>query len=273
MYNWLYNFIAGIMIGTCMILPGVSGSVIAIMLGVYENVILLIGSGNSNYYKIKKLFPIALGAIIGIFIFGKVLLFFYNKYMYFMLYVFMGLMLGSIPILKREIALKKEKINFKILMLTFLLSLILFIIPKLFNFELNNLNFFNLFVGGFLYIIGKIIPGVSSSFFLMVLGLYNYFLEIITNPFNISINTIYYIIPFLLGMCLGFIIFIKIINYLLNNYFSKTYSGIIGFIMGSIVAIYPGIEFSIDFIISIILMMLSYAFVNELSKKSKKNDK
>lgn len=272
MHKWLYNFLSGIMIGTCMILPGVSGSVMAIMLGIYENVIFLISSNKSNIYKIKKLFPIAVGLIIGVFIFGKVLLFFYNKYTFLMLYIFMGLMLGSIPILKREINDKKEKIDLKILIESLILSLVLFLLPKIFNFEISkNLNFFNLFMGGFLYISGKIIPGISSSFFLMILGLYNYFLEIITNPFNITMEVVMCIIPFILGACIGFIIFIKLINYLLKNYFSKTYSGIIGFILGSIVAIYPGIELGLESIFAVTLMIFSYELVNNLSKKSQKN--
>lgn len=272
MNKLIYNFISGILIGTCMILPGVSGSVVAIMLGVYEEVILLISSNKSNFYKIKKLLPIAIGLLIGVFAFGKVLLLFYNKYTFFMIYIFMGLLLGSVPILKRELDEQNEKMNLKILSISLILSIILFLTPKIFNLEIsNNLTFFNLFLGGILYIAGKIIPGISSSFFLMILGLYNYLLEIITNPFSISINTIIKIFPFLLGAGLGFIFFIKLISYLLNNYFSETYSGIAGFIIGSVIAIYPGVEFSKNMVFALIFMIISYKIVNNLSKKSQKN--
>ncbi|MBQ9024659.1 MAG: DUF368 domain-containing protein [Bacilli bacterium] len=268
MNKFLYSFLSGILIGTCMILPGVSGSVVAIMLGVYEEIIFLLNSNETNRRKITKIFPIAFGILIGVFIFGKILLIFYNKYTFYMMYIFMGLILGSVPVLTREINEKNEKIDIKILAISFFISVILFIIPKIYNFEIsNNLNFINLFLGGFLYISGKIIPGISSSFFLMTLGLYNYLLELITNPFYLTLNKFISIIPFLLGAIIGFILLIKVINYLLNNYFSKTYSGIIGFIIGSILAIYPGIEINLNCMFAFILFLISFEFVNKLSKK------
>ena len=246
-----------------MILPGVSGSVIAIMLGVYEEIIFLLSSKEKNTIKIRKLFPLALGIIIGIFIFGKILLLFYNKYTFYMMYVFIGLILSSIPILVNEIKEKQEKINIKYLIISLILSLTVFAIPKLFRINIASTNNpIKLFFGGFLYIAGKIIPGISSSFFLMILGLYDYILNIITNPFSITIK----IIPFILGALLGLYIFIKLLNYLLKKHFSKTYSSVIGFILGSAFAIFPGFELNVKCIISIILMIVSYELVNKLSK-------
>ena len=265
MNNTLYSFLSGILIGTCMILPGVSGSVVAIMLGIYEEVIYLLNNKKSNLDKIKKIFPLAFGILIGVFIFGKILLVFYDKYTFYMMCVFIGLILGSIPVLIREIKDKNEKIDIKFLLISLIISLIIFLLPKVFNIKINNnLNFINLFIGGFLYIAGKIIPGISSSFFLMVLGLYEFFLNTITNPFNIKFINI---LPFILGIIIGLYIFIKLINYLLKNHFSKTYSSIIGFIIGSIFAIYPGFKFDTKSIIGFIFTLFSYELVNKLSKK------
>ena len=103
-------------------------------------------------------------------------------------------------------------------------------------------------LAGFLYISGKIIPGISSSFFLMILGLYDYILNIMSNPFLLTVIDLIRLIPFIIGVIIGFIILIKIINKLLSNYFVKTYSAIIGFILGSIIAIYPGFEFDKKYI-------------------------
>lgn len=269
MSNALYTMLSGVLIGTCMILPGVSGSVVAIMLGVYEWVLELLNNKDvRNSIKIKKLFPLALGIIIGVFIFGKILLIFYNNYSYEMMYIFIGLILGSIPALIREINQKNEKLNIKYLIISLVISIILFLTPKIFNVHIeNNLNFINLFIGGFLYIAGKIIPGISSSFFLMILGLYEYLLTIITNPLSMTLNKFITLIPFFLGVIIGLYIFVKLINYLLNKHFSKTYSTIIGFIIGSILAIYPGFELSIKGALSFILMIVSYVLVNKLSKK------
>lgn len=271
MYKGVYCFLSGILIGTFMILPGVSGSVVAIMLGIYQEVIFLFNSNKHIKYKIKKIFPLAIGIILGVFIFGKIILVFYNKYTFYMMYVFIGMILGSVPILVRDVKDKNGDVNIKYLLISFLVSIILFLLPKILNFELrDNLNFVTLFIGGFLYISGKIIPGISSSFFLMMLGLYNYFLELITNPFSLTMKKLFNIFPFLLGVILGLIIFIKLINYLLTNHFSKTYSAIIGFILGSVIGIYPGVDFSIYGIFALILMIFSFMFVNELSKNNQK---
>jgi len=268
MNNIIFDFISGILIGTCMILPGVSGSVVAIMLGIYDKVIILLNSNNNNIYKIKKLLPLCIGLLIGVFLFGNILLIFYNKYTFYVMYIFMGLILGSIPILFRELESKNKKINIFSLSISFIISLLLFITPKFINFEINNkFNFINLFFGGFLYISGKIIPGISSSFFLMVLGLYEYLLKIITNPFNIRLELLITLLPFFLGVIVGLYLLIKLINYLFKNHFSKTYSSIIGFILGSIIAIYPGIELSINGILAFILMIVSFELVNKLTKK------
>ena len=269
MNKTIYSFLSGILIGTCMILPGVSGSVIAITLGVYEEIIFLLSSKEKNIIKIRKTLPLAIGIIIGIFIFGKILLIFYNKYTFYMMYVFIGLILGSVPILVNEINERKEKINLKYLIISFIISTVIFILPKIYNINLasSSDNPIKLFLGGFLYIAGKIIPGISSSFFLMILGLYNYILTILTNPLSITIPKLLELIPFILGVLLGLYIFIKLLNYLLKNYFSNTYSVVIGFIIGSVISIFPGIELSIRSIISIILMVISYELVNKLSKK------
>ena len=268
MNKFIYNLISGILIGTCMILPGVSGSVMAIMLGVYEEVIALIGSRESNIFIIKKIFPIAFGILIGIFIFGRILLFFYNKYTFYMIYIFIGLLIASIPVLKTELDKKNEKVYINILLISLFISLLLFLIPKIIDLKVSsNLTFLNMFLGGFFYISGKIIPGISSSFFLMLFGLYNYILKIIINPFGITFNTVINLLPFLLGVIIGFIFFIKIINFLLKKYYPQTYSGIIGFIIGSIVAIFPGIDLNINTLYALVLSCLSFELVNILSKK------
>ena len=267
----LYLFLSGILIGTCMILPGVSGSVIAVMLGIYEKVILLFNSKTSICNKITELFPIALGVIIGVLLFGKILIIIYDRYTFYMMYIFIGLILGSVPILISEIEEKNDRLNKKCFIVSLIISIIIFILPKIFDYQISNkINSFNLFVGGILYIAGKIIPGISSSFFLMLLGLYSYLLKIITNPFNIRISDIISILPFIIGGVLGFIILIKLINHLLTKYFVRTYSCIIGFVIGSIFAIYPGIELNIKSIFAIVLMILSYKLINKLSKISQK---
>ncbi|MBO5182880.1 MAG: DUF368 domain-containing protein [Bacilli bacterium] len=267
------NFLAGILIGIGVVLPGVSGSVIAIMMGVYNDVICLLSDDNiKSFSKIIKLLPLIIGLLIGIIIFGNILLIFYEKFPFEIMYVFIGLILGGVPLLIKELDGKSgNKINLKYFFITLTCSILLIVLPEVLSFnnsEIKNIfNPFYLFIAGFLYISGKIIPGISSSLFLMMLGLYDYILSILANPFILSLNELIKLIPFFIGVIIGLIILIRIINYLLSNYFEKTYSAIIGFVVGSIFAIYPGFVFNIRGLIAFILMIISFKLINKMPKK------
>lgn len=267
----LYKLFSGVIIGVGVILPGVSGSVLAILLGIYDKVIYLLNDSKKRLLdKLKYLYPILIGLIIGIMLFGNILLILIQNYEVEVKYLFMGLILGGVPILKQEIEKKENsKINYKYLIITFIISLLLFIIPNfnIINNIKNSDSFFKMLIAGFLYIAGKIIPGISSSFFLMILGLYDYILNIMSNPFSLTFIDLIKLIPFIIGIIIGFIVLIKLINKLLSNYFVKTYSSIIGFVLGSIIAIYPGFKFNLEYILSILIMICSFSLVYKISQK------
>lgn len=267
----IHYFISGIIIGIGVILPGVSGSVIAIMLGIYDKIIYLLNDNQKKIIsKVVELLPVILGLFIGITIFGNILLVFMQKYEIQVRYLFIGLILGGVPVLKNEVDKKGNNlIKYKYVFITFVFSLLLFLLPnlKILANTGNSNSFFKMLVAGFLYIAGKIIPGISSSFFMMILGLYDYILNIISNPFLLTTYELVRLIPFFVGVLLGFIILLKLINYLLSNYFSETYSIIIGFVLGSIIAIYPGFKFQITYICSIVIMITAFCLTYKMSKK------
>jgi putative membrane protein len=272
----------GIVIGGGMILPGVSGGVLAVVLGVYEGML----DALANLFKdVRKntyfLGPLLLGVVIGVLLFGKVLFFVFDKYPMEAKYTFMGLILGGIPILFREIEKKGEKkVNMPMLFVTFMIAITLFVLGK----DTLNINFYSsidgdmlsnvlLFLTGLIFISGKIIPGISSSFMLMLIGMYQFLLNILNNPFGLSQNEYMQIIPFALGIIVGAVLLIKIIRFLLKNHFTTTYSAIIGFVIGSIAAIYPGFSFNHRGIISIILLIISFTISYKFSLTSQKDSK
>ncbi len=269
--NNIYLFISGIFVGSGVVLPGVSGSVIAIIMGIYDYIIFTLNNVKLNFKeKFLKLLPLLIGISFGVIVFGNILLILYDKFQYEMMYIFMGLILGEIPLLVSKVKKEKgEEINKKYVFISIFISVTLIILPKILNFNINNpFNPINLFFSGFLYIAGKIIPGISSSLFLMILGLYEYILNLISNPFSLTINQIILLIPFFCGILFGFLILIRLINYLFNRFFSKTYSVIIGFVIGSVFAIYPGVEINIRGFISIIFMIISFMITYKMSKKN-----
>ena len=122
------------------------------------------------------------------------------------------------------------------------------------NMIIGGNSFLKMFAAGLLFSFGKIFPGVSSSFFLIILGVYKEILVLFSNPTIIFSHLSYYF-PFILGGIIGLIIFIKLLNYLLIEKYDCLYSVLIGLMISSIIPIIPKFELSIYNIIGVIIMM------------------
>jgi len=278
--NQIKQLLIGIVIGGGMILPGVSGGVLAVVLGIYETMLDAIGHFFTNVKKnILFLAPLFAGLFIGVLLFGKVLYFVFDKYPMEAKFSFMGLILGGVPVLFREIGKKgNKKLNTPTFLISFFVSIVLFVLGNgIFNINFSSslgnegLAFVLLFVTGIIFVAGKIIPGISSSFMLMLIGMYQFLLNILNDPLGLSRNEYLQLIPFGLGVIIGGIFLIKIIQYLLKNHFSITYSIIIGFVIGSLAAIYPGFSFDYHGFIGLILLITSFLIAYKFTLTGEKD--
>ena len=270
--SFLYLFLVGILIGTAMIIPGVSGCVLAVIFGVYNRMI----ESLSNLFKdFKKsftfLFILGLGILIGAVWFSNVLMFLYNRQEVITKFCFIGLILGGVPFLFSEIKQKGEKVNYLALIITTFFSVILVVISKdSFTLNINNdstlLNIFNLFLAGIIYSIGKVVPGISGSFLLILIGMYEFVLSLFASPISFGLENIGKVIPFGIGLVLGVFVLLKIMKYLLDKRFSLIYSMIIGFVVGSIFMLIPiGVSIS-NYVIGVIMMLFCFVLSLKLTK-------
>lgn len=265
--------LSGLLIGIGMILPGVSGGVIAVILGIYEKIIFSINDFKNNKKEsIKFLLPVIIGVLLGAVISANLLKYLFDKYFVESCYLFMGLVIGSIPFLIKEVNKKeKEKINYVVLVITLIVSLIFSLLSKS-NLDFSStldggfLSIIKLFITGVIFISGKVIPGISSSFMLMIIGMYSYFLEFLSNPVAAFTSKIFELIPIVIGMIVGGIFFVKLMALLLSKHYSITYSIIIGIVLGSLISIYPDKVTIIGIIVFIIGTLLSYK-LSSLNKK------
>lgn len=273
--SFIYLFLIGILIGTAMIIPGVSGSVIAVIFGVYDKSITALTNLFKNFKKnIIYLFVLGSGILTGAIWFSNVMMFLYEKHEIITKFSFIGLILGGIPFLINEIKKKKtEKINIKMFLITLLFSLVLWYLSEnLINLTINInnnskiLNFFLLFLSGFIYSVGKVIPGISGSFLLILIGMYEFVLSIMANPINAVVTSFDKILPFILGLIFGVIVLLKLMKYLLDKKFGLTYSIIIGFVIGSIPALIPKFSFNLDFITAVTMMFFCFVLSYKLTK-------
>ena len=260
MKSILKDILIGIIIGAGKIIPGVSGSVLAITLGVYERIIYSINN-IFNYKNIYYLSKIGIGIIISIVFLSKIIIYLLSNYYTYTIFVFVGLILGSI----KSIA---TNTSFKYYYLT-ILSFIIIVILGLININSNNHNgIFYYLLSGFIESVSSIIPGISGTALLMLIGTYNMVIDIFSNIVSIKylVSNINIVIPFIIGIILGLVISIKVIGYLFSKYKTITYNIILGLLLGSIFIMLKGCNYSVfNIFISILLFIISYISIKKVN--------
>jgi len=268
----------GIVLGISNVIPGVSGGTMAVVFGVYDNIIEDI---TLNIKKIifdwKFLLPLLTGLIIGVLLFSKVITFLFAQYPVLTNWFFMGLILGSIPLLFSKIQLsvpQKTKFPFisSILSLCFAITIMLvmlFINPDIagnsepqtvFSIALT----IKLIIAGAIAALAMIIPGISGSFFLLLMGMYTTIIKAISD-LHLSL-----LLAVGIGIIIGLLGGARFIRFLMNKVPTQTYTAIMGLILGSLIVIFPGIGNGIEFPLSLIIFSVGFAIAYFSSKNSSK---
>lgn len=243
-------FLKGIAIGVANIIPGVSGGTIALITEVYEDLINTIRSFDTqalkllSKFEIKKLFnhinfyfffPILLGIIFSVFISAKLLANLFEKENDSLIWsLFFGLILSSIYFIAKRI--KKWNLSNIILVITGILIAVglTFLSPG----EEND-SLVYLFLCGFIGVVGMMVPGLSGSFIIILLGNYALMLNFLEGSFHLEKESLCLLSVFLIGSLAGLISFSRIIAWLLKNYKDNLLSLLTGFILGSLLIIWP----------------------------------
>lgn len=234
-----------------------------VLFGLYEKLV----NSVLNFFKdIKKnftfLFPICLGVFVGVFLFGNLLKLLFDKYYMPTSFAFIGLILGSIPLVIKQSDI--NKVSFiHILCMIVILSFSLYLVAlegNITNTLTFNSNYF-LIIAGIITSAGIVIPGVSKTVILMLLGIYEIYISAIAS-LNLSV-----LFPIGIGLIIGGFLFLVLINFLFKIAKSYTYFAIVGFVLGSIFVIYPGFSFDLEGFVSIILFLICFFASIKLSKK------
>lgn len=230
----LRNFISGIIIGAAMLIPGVSGGTTAIILGVYDRLVAAVASFFKDVKKnIIFLAVLAVGGVIGLLGFSKLLLKLVELWEVPMLLLFIGATSGSFPLL-----VKKSRDGFKLTSLLWLVVGFACIfgisqLPEsLFAFDAHSLaGFATLFVLGIPLAVALVLPGISFSYMMLVFSIYDPFLA------ALSSLDIAFLAPLGLGLVAGVLLTTKILEKTMQRFPGPTYFAIIGFMFGSILEI------------------------------------
>lgn len=235
----------GFVIGIANVIPGVSGGTLAITLGIYEDLIKAISHFFSNIKKnLTFLIPIGIGMVLSLAILSNIIGYSLENYPIPTTLFFVGLILGGIPLLYKNIKHEPKNISNIIVFLTTFMIVAVFAFLKTGNnvislANMNLLGYVLLFIVGIIAAATMVIPGISGSFILMMLGYYEPIINIIrelTKFHNVGSNLLI-LIPFGMGILIGIVGIAKIIEYLLEKQPVKTYFGIIGFVLASLISI------------------------------------
>ena len=271
--------IKGLIVALANIIPGVSGGTLMITLGIYEEIIDIISHPFKNLKNNWKfILFIGIGVVSGILVFSKLIKYSLEHFPLATPLFFMGLVLGGIPLLFKKGKVKDNiKVsNIIIMLLTFGIVLLFALLKSGDNVVTITLNFKGillLFLVGMIAASSMIIPGISGSFMLMLMGYYKPIIDTISNltKFNNLWDNLKILIPFGVGIIVGIVLVAKLIEYLLKKYEIKTYFGVIGFVLASIIAILIPL-FKVDIkivelIVGIILMIIGTLATYKISNK------
>lgn len=254
--KFMLDFIKGILIGAGCILPGISSGVLCVIFGIYEK---LLNSVLNFFTDIRKnfkfLFPIVLGGFVGIVIFSKILQYLLYQFPMQTKSIFIGLILGGVILLFKQISTKKEfkKRNLLYLLVSLIIGISMVFLENKIGIEnLENVSYIYLILSGFLMSIGIVVPGVSSTIILMLLGIYSLYLS------SISVLYLPVLIPIAIGVLVGSLVFMKIIKYLLDKFYVQTMYSIIGFTIGSIFVLLPEVQSVIEIFIAGLCVLIGY---------------
>ncbi len=273
-------FLRGLFMGSADIVPGVSGGTIALITGIYERLIYAISKIKFSFLKpllkadfsgfkdklideidFELFIPLGFGIGIAFITLAKIISYLLDAYTAYTFSFFLGLILASAYILYTKL----DGLNLKLIIITAIGIILSYIFVGL-NPIATNHSLIVIFISGLIAICAMILPGISGSFLLLLLGQYQYMLN--------ALNTRNFleIIVFCIGALIGILGFSKILNYLLEKYESATMAFLIGIMVGTLRLPIMKITTTVQgsWIPCIILAVIAFILIFVLEKKFKK---
>lgn len=218
------HFLKGIIAGIGGIAPGLSGSVLLVIMGLYEKTIHALGTLFKHFKQnVKFLLPVCLGMVLGVLLFSKVVDFLLANFETPTRFAFLGLVLGTIPLFYKQVRKKGfRNIYYFVMVIAGLAGLMLFGMNNALFPQITDPNFGQKVLLGVAVAGSSIVPGVDSAVIMSSLGLYELYISSIAN-LDMAV-----LLPALIGLILGAAAISAIMNFLLKKAYTLTFSVIFG---------------------------------------------
>lgn len=259
----------GVAMGIADIIPGVSGGTIAFISGIYEQLIaaissvkpihalsfiaLIFGFWHKQFRDrwLKSLaeihwgflIPLGAGAVSAILVMSRIMPYLLEYYTFYMYSLFFGLILFSIPMVFSKV--DRDRPSYIVLIVFAILMFLLMGAAKI----QGSTALWYVFISGFIAISAMILPGISGSYILLLMGQYTLVLDALRT------KDLIFLAVFISGIAVGILIFIRILKYLLHHYHSITMAALTGIMIGSLRVIWPGNVPPAEGITAIVIIM------------------
>lgn len=247
------DLIKGLAIGVAFIIPGVSGGTMAVLLNLYDKIINSINNLTKKFFEsFKILLPIALGAVLAILICWYPFKLAFEHIMIVMVTLFAGFILGGMPGIFDEVkGVKVKPVHIVAMIISIIFAVGLGVLSVLFELNIQSLYdsrpwwlYILVLLAGVISSFALVMPGISGSMILIVLGFYTPTLNLIDNflAWTDVWASISILATLAVGVVIGVLLASKIIAFFLNRFRTGTFYAIIGIIIGSLIAIYYNYE-------------------------------
>ena len=230
MMRMLINFLKGVVAGIGGIVPGLSGSVLMVLLGVYEPTIRALGTLMTNFKKnIRFLLPLLLGMACGVLMFSRAVDYLLQYHPFQTRYAFLGLVLGTVPLFYRQIGKNGlPKYCYGVIVGGAALGFLMFGINRQLFPTVTEPTFLQAAVMGVFVAASSIVPGIDGAVILSTLGFYELYIA------SLADVNLHILLPEVVGVVVGSVVISAGMNFLMKKAYTITFSVLFGFFLSII---------------------------------------
>lgn len=255
----------GAFIGATMSVPGVSGGSMAMMLGIYDRLITSVSRVFSEPKKsIPYLLKLCIGAGAGLALFARLMDFILKTYPVPASFFFLGAVIGGIPVILKSAEV--QRFDYRVFLFPVIgilsvygISLLptgLFAVREDWSVGYVLLQL----LGGLIIAVALVLPGISTSHMLLMLGLYQ---TVIQSAKNLDVLSL---LPLLLGILIGTFLTGKALDKLFERYRLQTYLAAFGFLLGSLAELFPGMPKSGELLPAVLCLVIGAVSLYAVSR-------
>ena len=254
----------GAVIGGTMLIPGVSGGSMAMMMGIYDKLIMAV----SNFRKDMKkhfffLLWFCIGAGLGMLIIARPLLHLLEVFPYPTQFFFIGAVVGCVPMIYQKAQISGFSWHIPVYIAIGIGAVFLVSLASAgpHGGAGQSVQPLYLVVAGIVAAAALVLPGISVSYLLLMFNLYDSTMQAISGL------QITFLLPLLIGLCIGIIVTTKLLDQLMHRHPRATYLIILGFMLASVLEVFPGVPPVSQWLVCVLALLAGFFVIYLISRE------